>query len=119
MYFEPGASFSVNGRVGQRTKEKGYVNAPVIYNGTHDEDIGGGVSQFAPTLFNAAFFGGMEYDACQSHRLWIRERYPRRREATIQWPQPDPNHQQPSPFVVTCGATPPQPPLTLPATHPP
>jgi vancomycin resistance protein YoaR len=99
MYIEPGGTFSVNGRVGQRTKEKGYVSAPVIYNGTHDEDVGGGVSQFATTFFNAAFFGGMEYDAYQSHSIFI-DRYPYGREATISWPKPDLIIKNPSPYGV-------------------
>jgi vancomycin resistance protein YoaR len=85
---EPGAEFSLNKRVGQRTKEKGYVPAPVIYEGTHDEDVGGGVSQFATTLFNAAFFGGLDFEAYQSHSQYI-SRYPYGREATVSWEKPD------------------------------
>jgi vancomycin resistance protein YoaR len=78
----------VNGFVGQRTKERGFVDAPVIYNATHDHDIGGGVSQFATTMFNAAFFAGLDLTEYQSHSLYI-SRYPRGREATISWPAPD------------------------------
>jgi len=84
----PGETFSVNGFVGQRTKERGFVDAPVIYNATHDHDIGGGVSQFATTMFNAAFFAGLDITEYQSHSLYI-SRYPRGREATISWPAPD------------------------------
>ena len=84
----PGETFSVNGFVGQRTKERGFVDAPVIYNATHDHDIGGGVSQFATTMFNAAFFAGLDLTEYQSHSLYI-SRYPRGREATISWPAPD------------------------------
>jgi vancomycin resistance protein YoaR len=99
MYIEPGGTFSVNGRVGERTIEKGYVSAPQITNGTHDEGIGGGVSQFATTIFNAAFFAGMEYDAYQSHSIWF-DRYPYGREATISWPKPDLIIRNPSPYGV-------------------
>ena len=84
----PGETFSVNGFVGKRTKERGFVDAPVIYNATHDHDIGGGVSQFATTMFNAAFFAGLDITEYQSHSLYI-SRYPRGREATISWPAPD------------------------------
>jgi vancomycin resistance protein YoaR len=84
----PGETFSVNGFVGQRTKDRGFVDAPVIYNATHDHDIGGGVSQFATTMFNAAFFAGLDLTEYQSHSLYI-SRYPRGREATISWPAPD------------------------------
>ncbi len=62
--------------------------APVIYEGTHNEDVGGGVSQFATTLFNAAFFGGLDFKAYQSHSQYI-SRYPYGREATVSWEKPD------------------------------
>ena len=95
----PGETFSVNDFVGQRTKEKGFVDAPVIYNATHDHDIGGGVSQFATTMFNAAFFAGLDLTEYQSHSLYI-SRYPRGREATISWPAPDLKITNSTPFGV-------------------
>ena len=51
-------------------------------------DIGGGVSQFATTIFNAAFFAGLEFPEYQAHSIYI-SRYPFGREATISWPKPD------------------------------
>ncbi len=84
----PGETFSVNGFVGQRTREKGFVEAGVIYNGEVTEDVGGGVSQFATTLFNAALFSGLEFGEYQSHSLYI-SRYPRGHEATISFEHPD------------------------------
>lgn len=85
---EPGDTFSVNGFVGQRTREKGFVAAGVIYDGVVTEDVGGGVSQFATTLFNAALFAGLDFGEYQSHSLYI-SRYPRGHEATISWKHPD------------------------------
>jgi vancomycin resistance protein YoaR len=85
---EPGKTFSVNKSLGKRTADKGFVMAPVIENGVHGEDIGGGVSQFATTLFNAAFFAGLDYGEYQSHSLYI-SRYPYGREATMGFPHPD------------------------------
>ncbi len=84
----PGATFSVNDTVGRRTVEKGYVSGPVIYDGEFKEDIGGGVSQFATTLFNAAFFGGLEIPDYMSHGKYI-SRYPYAREATLDFPSVD------------------------------
>ena len=54
----PGASFSINDYVGERTAEKGFVGAGAIRDGLHVDEIGGGVSQFATTMFNAAYFAG-------------------------------------------------------------
>lgn len=84
----PGGTFSVNDYVGQRTVEKGFVSDGVIYDGVLTEDVGGGVSQFATTLFNAALYAGLEFGEYQSHSLYI-SRYPRGHEATISYPAPD------------------------------
>ncbi|MGH9185939.1 MAG: VanW family protein [Acidimicrobiales bacterium] len=95
----PGETFSVNGFVGPRTREKGYVSAPVIYEGESRTDIGGGVSQFATTIFNAALFAGLDFGEYQSHSLVI-DRYPRGHEATISYPHPDLEIVNNSPYGV-------------------
>ncbi|MGL5852278.1 MAG: VanW family protein, partial [Phycicoccus sp.] len=41
--------------------------------------------QVSTTIFNAAFFSGMELDAWTPHYYYI-SRYPEGREATISWP---------------------------------
>ncbi len=81
----PGETFSLNGIIGRRTKAKGYVSAPFILDGELSEDIGGGVSQFATTTFNAAFFAGVALDSHQAHSFYI-SRYPPGREATVNFP---------------------------------
>ncbi len=84
----PGETFSVNKHVGKRTTEKGFVVDHVIENGSFAEAVGGGISQFATTTFNAAFFGGLELKEYQSHSIYI-SRYPYGREATLSYPKPD------------------------------
>jgi vancomycin resistance protein YoaR len=84
----PGGSFSINEYVGKRTVEKGFVSAGAIANGQHVEEIGGGVSQFATTTFNAAYFAGLDIDEYQAHSEYF-DRYPRGREATMGYPAPD------------------------------
>lgn len=84
----PGETFSINDYVGQRTTDKGFVSDGVIYDGVLTQDVGGGVSQFATTLFNAALYAGLEFGEYQSHSLYI-SRYPRGHEATISFPHPD------------------------------
>ena len=95
----PGESFSINEFVGERTTEKGFVVDKVIEEGRFAEDVGGGVSQFATSLFNAAWFAGMEFGEYQSHSLVIR-RYPKGREATLGFPHPDLVIKNPSPYGV-------------------
>ena len=85
---KPGATFSLNGAVGRRTTENGFVVDHVIEDGKFAEAVGGGISQFATTLFNAAFFGGLDFGEYQAHTIYI-DRYPYGREATIAFPHPD------------------------------
>jgi vancomycin resistance protein YoaR len=84
----PDKMFSLNERVGPRTKERGFVSAPVIYEGEFTEDVGGGTSQLATTTFNAAFFAGYPFVEYQPHSFYI-DRYPMGREATVSYPAPD------------------------------
>ncbi len=84
----PGGELSINGFVGRRTVDKGFVADGVIANGVFDQAVGGGISQFATTLFNAAFFAGLDFGEYQSHSLYI-SRYPYGREATLSFPHPD------------------------------
>lgn len=96
----PGGTFSINGIVGQRTKAKGYVEAPII-GGDYkfDTDVGGGVSQFATTMFNASFFAGLEIPEYAMHGLYI-SRYPYGREATLSFPGPDLKVRNPTPYGI-------------------
>ncbi len=96
----PGETFSVNGFVGPRTRAKGFVAAPVINgDGNFDEDVGGGISQFVTTLFNAAFFAGLDIPEYMAHGLYI-SRYPYGREATISHPSPDLKIRNSTPYGV-------------------
>ena len=85
---EPGETFSLNGTVGERTRENGFTEGFVISDGVLVEDLGGGVSQMATTLFNGAFFAGLEDVEHKPHSFYI-DRYPVGREATVAWPTVD------------------------------
>lgn len=84
----PGKVFSLNGALGKRTEAKGFVSAPQIFNGRFEEAVGGGISQVATTLFNAAFFSGIKLVAHRAHQFYI-SRYPMGREATVSWGGPE------------------------------
>jgi vancomycin resistance protein YoaR len=84
----PGERFSVNDFIGPRTRDKGFVSAGTIQQGHYKDDIGGGISQFATTMFNAAFFAGLELDDYKAHSIYI-SRYPYGREATLNYPDVD------------------------------
>ena len=84
----PGEEFSINGFVGQRTEEKGYVPAGTIIAGELVDTVGGGVSQFATTMYNAVFWGGYE-DITHSPHSYYFSRYPEGIEATVNWRTPE------------------------------
>jgi vancomycin resistance protein YoaR len=83
-----GGTFSLNEALGERTVERGFVAAPAIAGGRLEDSVGGGISQLATTLYNAAFFAGLELVEHQPHSLYI-DRYPAGREATISWGGPE------------------------------
>ncbi len=78
----PGETFSLNGYTGPRGTAQGYVPAAVISGGELSQAVGGGISQFATTMFNAVFFAGLEDVYHKPHSFYI-SRYPPGREATV------------------------------------
>jgi vancomycin resistance protein YoaR len=84
----PGAVFSMNAALGKRTSARGFVAAPMISGGRLVESVGGGISQVATTLYNAAFFAGLALVEHTPHSFYI-SRYPMGREATISWGGPE------------------------------
>jgi vancomycin resistance protein YoaR len=96
---KPGHTFSVNETVGERTAAKGFVAAPAIADGVEHDEIGGGVSQFATTMFNAAFFAGLDFQEYQAHSEHF-DRYPYGREATMGFPHPDLKWKNDTPYGI-------------------
>jgi vancomycin resistance protein YoaR len=78
----PGSVFSLNGYTGPREAPQGYVDAGIIEDGVPGRGIGGGISQFATTLYNASYFAGLEDVEHKEHSYYI-SRYPAGREATV------------------------------------
>ena len=78
----PGETFSLNGYTGPRNAASGYSDAGIIEDGHPARGIGGGVSQFATTLYNASYFAGMVDVEHKEHSYYI-SRYPAAREATV------------------------------------
>jgi vancomycin resistance protein YoaR len=95
----PGHEFSMNDVVGERTLDKGFVVAGAIRDGKHVDEVGGGVSQFATTTFNAAYFCGLDITSYQAHSEYF-PRYPRGREATMGYPAPNLSFINDTPFGI-------------------
>ncbi|WP_203841603.1 VanW family protein [Winogradskya humida] len=103
----PGGTFSLNDTAGERTSARGFVAAPAIVEGELQDQFGGGVSQFSTTLFNAAWFAGLDIRTHQPHSLYI-TRYPPGREATLDWRAIDQIIHNPTdtPIVIRVHSTP-------------
>lgn len=104
---KPGETFSLNGVVGERTRENGFTEGFIISNGIFKEDLGGGVSQMATTTFNAMFFAGLKDVEHKPHSFYI-DRYPVGREATVAWPTVDLKFENDTPYgiLIQAGVTP-------------
>jgi vancomycin resistance protein YoaR len=96
---KPGETFSLNDTVGERTVENGFTKGYVISDGILIQDLGGGVSQMATTLFNAMFFAGLEDVEHKPHSFYI-DRYPIGREATVAWGAVDLRFRNDTPYGV-------------------
>ena len=96
---EPNEVLSLNSHVGPRTEESGFVLGGAIQDGILVETIGGGISQFTTTIFNAALLAGLKFDYYQAHSLYF-PRYPYGREATISYPSVDLKIRNTTPFSI-------------------
>ncbi|MEO8106566.1 MAG: VanW family protein [Actinomycetes bacterium] len=96
---EPGETFSLNGVVGERTPENGFVEGFVIQNGRLVEDYGGAVSTITTAMWHTAFFAGMTRLEQRAHSYWI-SRYTAGLEATVSWGSLDLKYRNDTPYGV-------------------
>ncbi|HBX23085.1 MAG TPA: hypothetical protein DEF34_05570 [Desulfotomaculum sp.] len=64
---KPGAVFSFNDQVGERSAENGFKNAPVIDGTRTVQGLGGGVCQVSTTLYNALLAANLDIVERQPH----------------------------------------------------
>jgi vancomycin resistance protein YoaR len=95
----PGETFSLNGHTGERDYDAGYHDAPVIVDGKLEPGVGGGASQFTTTLFNAAYYAGMQDVEHKPHSFYF-SRYPAVIESTIFYPTLDLKFKNTTPYGV-------------------
>ncbi|MFC4069864.1 VanW family protein [Actinoplanes subglobosus] len=95
----PGKTFSLNKHTGERGYKQGYKDAPVIVGGHLQPGVGGGVSQFTTTLFNASYYAGLQDVEHKPHSYYF-DRYPAVIESTIFWPDLDFKFKNDSPHGV-------------------
>ena len=81
---KPGAVFSFNGVVGERTAEKGYREA-IVYSGMESvQELGGGVCQVASTLYYCTLYADLEVVSRAVHTFSV-DYVPMGMDATVYW----------------------------------
>jgi vancomycin resistance protein YoaR len=95
----PGALFSFNEIVGDRSEKEGYRVAPVISGGELVDGLAGGMCQIASTLHAAAFFGGLEIVSSTPHSR-PSSYIPLGLDSTVVYPTTDLKLKNPYPFPV-------------------
>ncbi|MDN5724993.1 MAG: VanW family protein [Propionibacteriales bacterium] len=103
-FLAPGETFSLNGEIGPRSRSQGFVDGSFIEGGVLQQGLAGGISQSATTVYNAAFFSGLEIVEHQPHTLYF-DRYPAGREATVYYPSIDVKFKNNSPYGVVLTAS--------------
>lgn len=83
-----GGTISFNETTGERTKDKGYLEAGAIENGRTVQETGGGVCQVSSTLFNALARANCAIEDRKPH-AWPSDYVPRGEDATVDWPRLD------------------------------
>ena len=96
---ESGEVFSFNRHVGPWTPDRGYVIAPVSYDGELVADWGGGVCQTSTTLYNAALLAGLEVAERRRH-TWAPRYVPPGRDAAVAQFEIDLKLRNPYPWPV-------------------
>lgn len=69
IFLMPGAEFSYNDWVGERSEARGYKEAPVIEQGQTVEGLGGGACQVSSTVHAAALMAGLKIMERSNHSL--------------------------------------------------
>jgi vancomycin resistance protein YoaR len=103
----PGDTFSLNRAIGRPTVRNGFTPGYVISDGVFKEDVGGGLSQLATTIYNAMFFAGLDDVDHAVHSVYG-GRFPVGREATVEYGVQDLRFRNDSPYgvLVTADVTP-------------
>ena len=67
----PGYKFSFNNTVGERTEERGYMDALIYVNDGVEPGLGGGICQVSSTLYNAALRADLKQFSRSCHQFTV------------------------------------------------
>ena len=101
---KPGAVFSFNEVVGQRTAAKGYKEAGVYVGGRTEQQLGGGICQVASTLFYCTLYSNLEVIERTEHQ-YLPDYIPYGMDATIYWGSLDYKFRNNTPYPIRIDCT--------------
>ncbi len=84
----PGAEFSFNDTVGERTTSRGFGAAPAYIGGQTVDQVGGGICQVSSSIYYCCLYADLEivYRTCH---LYAASYIPLGMDATVSWGGPD------------------------------
>lgn len=95
----PGGAFSFNKTVRGWSADRGFVRAPVSFDGELVPAFGGGVCQTSTTLYNAALLAGLTTTE-RHHHVFAPQYIPPGRDAAVAYPSLDLRLRNPYPFPI-------------------
>jgi vancomycin resistance protein VanW len=95
----PGKEFSFNRAVKSWSMDRGYVKAPVSFDGELVRAFGGGVCQTSTTLYNAALLAGLPIEERHSH-VFVAHYVPPGQDAAVAFPGIDLRFKNPYPWPI-------------------
>ncbi len=95
----PGETFSYNDTVGQRTKARGFSEAPAYQNGQTIQEVGGGICQVSSTLYAACLYSNLEITERTNHSF-ASSYIGLGMDATVSWGGPDYKFTNDTPYPI-------------------
>lgn len=101
----PGETFSFNQTVGQRTEEKGYLEAiAYVHGGESKPEVGGGICQVASSIYYAVLQADLNTVEREPHMFMV-DYVPSGMDATIYWGYLDYKFENTSPYPIKIEAS--------------
>ena len=84
LVLQPGEQFDFNGFVGERTAERGFKEAPGIFEGKSRQELGGGICQANTMIFQSVIEADLQVDQRVAHS-WPSDYVDPGTDATVTW----------------------------------
>ncbi len=104
LVISSGEEFSFNQKIGKRSEENGFLNAPIIVDGKYVNGVGGGICQVSSTLYNAFLLAGLTVTEARRHTLPVSYVEPSFDAMVSEWSDLKATNQSESPIYLKVSA---------------